>query len=279
MSPLIRPTTQASASERSASAIILPIFACFGILSTLPPIIWHARNRNIAACGLIFWTVIGNFFSFTNALIWPTNDVSTWWNGAGFCDIQAKLQWPIITGGAGALCAIMRNLAIVIDVDRAQIRPSKAQRRRAVTVDLLFCLAYPVFFMGIHYVIQPNRYNIITISGCDASYDNSWPTIALALVWPPIFSIATSYYCGKRDNTSHDTDTDDSSRPGLATGPISPTILDDHVILWTESQQVSILTTLRSVMLPLIDPTPYAALLLLRQHRFPQDSLQLEADP
>ena len=197
MSVVVQSTSQAPALERSASAVILPVFALFGIISTLPPIVWHARNGNIAACGLIFWTILGNLFTFTNALIWPTNDVSTWWNGVGYCDVQAKLQWPIITGGAGALCAIMRNLAIVIDVDRAQIRPSRSQRRRAMMIDLLFCFGYPVFFICIHYIVQPNRYNILTISGCDASYDNSWPTVVLVLIWSPIFSMGTSYYCGE----------------------------------------------------------------------------------
>ncbi|KAI9892337.1 MAG: a-factor receptor [Vezdaea aestivalis] len=182
-------------SQRSATAIIIPVLSFLSILSTLPPLVWHWQNRNVAACSLIIWiSFAATIFIFTNALIWPTDDVTTWWNGHVFCDIQAKIQWPAIGGISASLCAVMRNLAKVMEVDRNSIIPSKAERRRALAADLVLCWGYPILFIPLHYVVQPNRYDISTVSGCIATYDESWPSIVLAFIWPPIFCALTCYY-------------------------------------------------------------------------------------
>ncbi|KAI9862909.1 MAG: a-factor receptor [Trichoglossum hirsutum] len=129
-----------------------------------------------------------------NSLIWPTGDVSNWWDGAVLCDIQAKLFWATYSGDAGALAAIMRNLARVMDVNRGALVPTRAQRKREVIIDVSFCFAYPIFHIATHYIVQTNRYYIFQIVGCTPSWDWSWPTIVLIHIWPSIFCIIGSYY-------------------------------------------------------------------------------------
>ncbi|KAI9807346.1 MAG: a-factor receptor [Piccolia ochrophora] len=91
----------------------------------------------------------------------------------------------------------MRNLALVMDVDRVTIVPTRAQRRRRLLVDLLWCYGCPVYLIAIDYICQAGRYYIFTISGCTPAFDNSWVTVVLIFIWPPVFCIAGSYYCSK----------------------------------------------------------------------------------
>jgi len=184
---------------KSAEAILLPIFASFAIILLIVPFIWHWRLKNIGACSLIFYISLANFFTFINAIIWPTEDFDSWWDGAGLCDIEAKLKWPYVTGLACATLCITRSLANVLDVDRAELSPTRSSKRRKVAIDLAICFTVPVLQIALHYIIQVNRYYITAIGGCAPSYDNSWPTIVIMFMWPLIFCLVNCYYAG----TSH----------------------------------------------------------------------------
>ncbi|KAI9882564.1 MAG: hypothetical protein M1823_005686 [Watsoniomyces obsoletus] len=181
--------------RRSPGAVILPLLAFLGIVLIIPPAVWHARNRNIAACSLIFWITLSNLFCFINALIWPTDDISRWWNGVGLCDIQVKLTWAFSVGAACSLACIMRNLARVLDVDRSGARSGSASRKRQTIIDLLWCFACPIWVMAVDYIVQSNRYYIFTIAGCTPAIDESWLGIVLILMWAPIFCVVASFYC------------------------------------------------------------------------------------
>lgn len=183
--------------RRSPGAILLPVLAMLSIVLVLPPAAWHFKNRNVAACSLLFWITLANVFVFVNALIWPTDDISIWWNGVGLCDIEVKLTWAFSIGAAGALASIMRSLAGVMDVDRTVVRSTPAQKRRQVIIDLLWCFACPVYAMAVDYVVQSNRYYILTIAGCTPAIDSSWLSIVLIVIWAPIFCLIASYHCGK----------------------------------------------------------------------------------
>ncbi len=183
-----------STYPKSAEAILLSTFASLAIILLIVPFLWHWRLENVGACSLIFFISLGNFFTFINVIIWPTEDFDSWWNGAGLCDIEAKLKWPYVTGLACATLCITRNLANVLDVDRAEISPTRASKKRKVAVDLAICFTVPVLQIALHYIIQPNRYYITTIGGCEPSYDNSWPTIVIMFMWPLIFCLITCYY-------------------------------------------------------------------------------------
>ncbi|KAI9677432.1 MAG: a-factor receptor [Caeruleum heppii] len=181
--------------RRSAGAVALPILALLSVVLAVPPFAWHIKNRNVAACSLIAWISLINFFVFINALIWPTDYTSRWWDGVGLCDIEVKLTWASSVGASGSLACIMRNLAKVMDVERATINPSRAQRRRNLILDLLWCFACPIYIMIADYFVQSNRYYIFTISGCTPAIDNSWVAIILVLIWAPLLCLVESYYC------------------------------------------------------------------------------------
>ncbi|KAK4690690.1 pheromone a factor receptor, partial [Lecanoromycetidae sp. Uapishka_2] len=178
------------------AAIALPTLALLTLIIDAPPFIWHIRNRNFGASSLIFWILLSNLMNFVNALIWPTDDIFRWWQGYGLCDIEAKLQLALGFGIIGSLACIMRSLALVLNTKRTILSPSKAQRRTKIAIDFLLCFGAAIYSMAVHYIVQPNRYDIFAISGCSWSFDFSWPSMVLIIMWPPILCLVAGYYSG-----------------------------------------------------------------------------------
>ena len=181
------------------AAVAIPILAIMTLIVDIPPFIWHVKNQNLAASALVFWIILGNLFNFINALIWPRDDIGNWWQGQGLCDIEVKIMAAATVGVCGCLACIMRNLANVLNTDRAVMITSKAQRKRRMAIDSIFCFGFAIYIMLVHYIVQPSRYYIFAIAGCTVSYDDSWPSWVLIYIWPPILSLVDVYYGGKLD--------------------------------------------------------------------------------
>jgi pheromone a factor receptor len=180
----------------SAQGIAAPILSFLALLLCVPPLIWHSSNRNLAASFLTVFVIMSDLFNIINAMIWPTDDVNSWWDGSVLCDIQVKLNIGIQVGMPGALVCIFRSLALVMDTENTILVPSKAQRRREIAIELFFCVGIPVLAMVAHFIVQPNRYYIFAISGCNVSYDDSWLSILLSITWPPVICLIAAIYCG-----------------------------------------------------------------------------------
>lgn len=178
------------------NAVALPILAFITLIIDTPPFVWHIKNRNLAASSLVFWVIISNLMNLINPLIWPTDNIQHWWHGQILCDIEIKLMMAANFGIVGSMACIMRNLAKALDTERTVLSPSKAQRRRHIIIDCLFCFGGPIYVMLIHYIVQPKRYYIFAISGCTSSVDNSWPKLVLVFIWPPIICLIDAYYSG-----------------------------------------------------------------------------------
>ncbi|OBT99484.1 a-factor receptor [Pseudogymnoascus verrucosus] len=178
----------------TAHAYLLPILSLLSILILIVPFIFHLRARNTGACALIFYLTLFNLMVFINALLWPDNNFSTWWDGAILCDIEVKIMWPITVGVAASTMAITRSLARVLDVENAELNPSRARKRRRVWVDLGICFAVPLLIVGLHHVVHNRRYLIVAIGGCTDSYSGSWPSILIIWIWPLVFTLVNVYY-------------------------------------------------------------------------------------
>ncbi|KAL8734823.1 MAG: hypothetical protein Q9166_001175 [cf. Caloplaca sp. 2 TL-2023] len=189
-----------TADSLTSASIAFPTLALIALVLNIPPLVWHIRNRNVAACNLIVWTVFMNLCNFINAIVWPTDDVDNWPIGFVLCDIEVKLQLAATFGIAGSLTCIMRALARVLDTESTTLVPTKKQRLTEFITTTLLCFGGPVYVTAVHYVVQPSRYYILAIAGCTPSYDNSWPTIALIVIWPVVLCLAAIYYGGKSRN-------------------------------------------------------------------------------
>ncbi|KFY12473.1 hypothetical protein V492_03848, partial [Pseudogymnoascus sp. VKM F-4246] len=129
-----------------------------------------------------------------NVLIWPDNNFSDWWDGVVLCDIEVKIFWPMTVGIAASTMAITRSLAAVLDVENAELNPSRGVKRRRMLVDLAICYAVPLLIVGLHHIVHNRRYSIVAIGGCLDDYSLSWPTILIIYIWPLIFTLINVYY-------------------------------------------------------------------------------------
>lgn len=184
-------------NKRYPLAVVLPILSFISIALCTSSLILHAKNRNLPATSLVCWSIILNLFNIINALIWPTDNTDSWWDGTGLCDVEVKIMVAGYVAVPGTLVGIFRGLAIVMDTNRATWVPSKAQRWRSRLIDLLFCVVVPVIAMITHIVWQKSRYLLFSISGCVNNFDESWVSFVLAFMWPPIICLIAGYYCCK----------------------------------------------------------------------------------
>ena len=179
------------------AAVLLAISSFLIMLLIMPPMLWHFRNRNIGATALVAWSAILLFFIFINAIIWPNDDIHSWYNGVGLCDIEVKVQVAGEVARPAALACILRALAAVLDTDQATLIKSKAQRRRNAIIDLSCCIFFPLLQMLFHYIVQTRRYYLYGISGCVPAVGDSIVTLFLLGMPPLIWIVIDSYFAGK----------------------------------------------------------------------------------
>jgi pheromone a factor receptor len=182
----------------SGQAIALPIFCLIAILINIIPFLALSSGSriNISACSLIIYIFLANLFTLINSLLWPTNDYANWFSGIGLCDIETKLQLPIITGIAAATACLTRELAEALDTKSAKVTSTRRDRRNKIIIDSLLCFALPTLQIILHWLVQDVRFFLAVLAGCGASYDASWPTVVIMYIWPVIFSLLSCIYSG-----------------------------------------------------------------------------------
>ena len=193
MSPLI---ISREIESPGPNAVAVPILAGLAGLLCLLPLIVHLNARNFAAAVLVSSVLIINFLNCINAIIWPTEIAKEKWPGWGLCDVEIKLYIGCSAAVVGAVACIFRYLAAILDTNRATPQASAGQVRRRRHVEAILCLGVPVYLMCVHYIVQPGRYDLYELAGCVPSFDNSWPTYVLVLLWPVLLSTVAAIYCG-----------------------------------------------------------------------------------
>jgi len=179
------------------TAILLPVTAFPSWILCLPPLFWHFRQGNIAAGSLILWVCLINFFNSINPLIWPRDNLTDWWNGNIWCDINVRIQVGAIVGTTASTAMIVRKLAKVMDTSTMTVSTSRNSKIKEQALEIAWCWLYPLVLIIMYYVVQPVRYLIYSIQGCLTAYDTSWPSIVLSFMWAPITTLVAACYAGK----------------------------------------------------------------------------------
>ncbi|KAF2128356.1 STE3-domain-containing protein [Dothidotthia symphoricarpi CBS 119687] len=177
-------------------AVILPILAFGSWILCIPPLIWHFSQRNIAAGSLILWIIMTNFFDSVNPLIWPRDNITEWWDGKIWCDINVRIQIGGTVGMAASVTMIVRKLARVMDTRNITMSTSRNNKKKEMILDMLVCWGYPLVLIIVYYAVQPMRYLIYGIVGCWSAYHTSWPSVVLSYMWGPITMCVAAYYAG-----------------------------------------------------------------------------------
>lgn len=70
-----------------------------------------------------------------------------------------------------------------------------AEKRRAVLVDSLICLLFPLCFITLQYVVQGHRFNIYENIGCAPAIYNTLLSYFINFMWPIIIGLISAFYC------------------------------------------------------------------------------------
>ena len=93
---------------------------------------------------------------------------------------------------AASLC-INRRLYIIASVRTVTV--SKAEKRRAIMVDLAIGLGIPLLEMILQYIVQGHRFNIFEDVGCYPATWNTTPAYPLVFCWPVAIGLVSAVYC------------------------------------------------------------------------------------
>ncbi|KAG2151131.1 pheromone A receptor-domain-containing protein [Suillus bovinus] len=142
---------------------------------------------------IIAWLFILNFMYGVDALIWSDNMnivIPVW------CDITSK----IIIGSTFSLPAACLCLCIhikhVASVNQGKTLLSNKWTRQLF--ELFMCFGLPMISMGLHYIVQGHRFDIIKGYGCHPATYVSIP--AIFLIWVPPLTLSNGlmtfcYFC------------------------------------------------------------------------------------
>jgi pheromone a factor receptor len=192
--------TAGTASTSTAPYPAAIAFAVFSLLTSaliIPTSIWHARHRNVGATSVTLLAILANIINFLNAVIWPHDDVSRWFSGVGYCDIQVKLQAVMQVAFPAALFCILRKLATVLDTRKAKWATSAARERRELMLDLVICCGLPWLQTLFAFFVQPARFFVNGIAGCQTVNDGTWLSALLLLAPRLLWTTACVYLSGK----------------------------------------------------------------------------------
>lgn len=171
------------------------IYSFIGFICSVIPSIWHWKYRNVAPLCLIFWISACSLICFINSIVW-FNGVEAKSPGYIYCDIATKIILGSTSGELGAIAAISHYLSKIMSPVHSSVQTKTIRRRQAIE-DLLMSFTCPIIMICLHYVIQSARYVINGVNGCVPWSDQSWPTVIIVLIWPPIFGSISAYYSAK----------------------------------------------------------------------------------
>ncbi|CAN8097230.1 unnamed protein product [Discula destructiva] len=162
-------------------------FACW------VPLNLFYRHRELAGAAMVMATAIMNFYYGINSIIWPNNDIASWFGGFVWCDVQLALWTPLETINAAAICAVMQNIANQVSLMRASSLTPQEKRRKHM-VQALIIFSVPVLQLILYYFTIGMRYNISGIVGCQAVFQANWVFLVAFILPCPLFAVAAAYF-------------------------------------------------------------------------------------
>ena len=190
-------STLPAPGSTTVNAILLPICAALLIAANYVPLVLLLKVKKLAACALVVVLAIENAITFINAIIWPNDNTANWYSGVGLCDVQVAIRIPLTTLLASSSAYLSWDLAKALDTDNPCLYEAQKSRRRRIAIELLFCFAVPVLQVALQYIVLTNRFAVATIYGCTGYWDNSWPSVVILAIWPPIFALMNSCFAGR----------------------------------------------------------------------------------
>ncbi|KAI1800641.1 pheromone A receptor-domain-containing protein [Daldinia bambusicola] len=180
-------------AKLQVNLVLRVLLAILGTGLCWPPLRALWRHRDTPGVTLIIVVGIMNLFTVLNSMIWSHDNWDDWWDGQGLCDIQIYLAMPLRTIYAATIFDIVYELSRKFDLRRAVVL-SPQERRNRVWKQAAIIFVAPAIQLVTTYFITSQRYEIGTLIGCTAVYDDSWPTILLVDVPIPVYVVLAIPY-------------------------------------------------------------------------------------
>ncbi|KAI0078449.1 fungal pheromone STE3G-protein-coupled receptor [Panus rudis PR-1116 ss-1] len=166
-----------------------PYIAFISAVLVLLPVPWHFRAGNVATLSMIAWLFVVNIIYGVDAAVWgntikPT--LTVW------CDITTR----ILIGANIALPAACMSVCIHLEAVASvrQATTSRADKTRRQIREAILCFLVPMVWMGLHFIVQGHRYDIIEGFGCRPSTYVSLPAIFLLYFPALLMSVIASVF-------------------------------------------------------------------------------------
>ncbi|KAJ7440959.1 pheromone receptor Rcb2 B44 [Mycena latifolia] len=169
---------------------VFPIFAFFGFVLSLIPLPWHLQAWNSGTCYFMLWTALACLNQFINSIVWAQyiSNFAPWW-----CEISIRIILGASVGIPASSLCIVRRLYTIASVQSVSI--SRAEKRRAVLIDSLICVLFPLLYIAMQYIVQGHRFDIFQEIGCYPAIYNTLPAYFISFAWPILLGLISLVYC------------------------------------------------------------------------------------
>jgi len=169
---------------------LYPVTAFVGFVLALIPLPWHLQSWNSGTCYYMIWTALACLNEFINSVIWANTvlDVAPVW-----CDVSTRITIGVSVGIPAASLCINRRLYKIARMHA--VGTTKSEKRRAILIDSLICVLFPVICIALSYIVQGHRYNLFEILGCYPAIYNTIPAYPLVYMWPVAIGLVSAVYC------------------------------------------------------------------------------------
>lgn len=169
-----------------------PVFSAFsltGFFLCIIPLPWHLEAWNTGTCMYMIWTATGLLIHFVNSVVWR-KDAINW--APVWCDISTRIQTGVAVAIPACSLCINRRLYHIASVRTVTV--TRAEKRRAILVDLAIGVGIPVIQMALQYIVQGHRFDIYEYYGCLPFTYNTPLVIPLVTSWPVIIGCISLVY-------------------------------------------------------------------------------------
>jgi|SRR5277367_1763516 len=173
------------------------VFSGISFLLCIPPAYfnWKIPCRPWATLILISWIAILNLLYFFDSIIWSSTNTSDWWDGKGYCDVDARIKDMFEIGVPGAAIGVCRFLADATDLNPAYTDLRQTRFRRNM-IDFFLGIILPLIIQGLKFLVEDSRYHIVGVNGCLGNVAHAWPSLLVYFLWVPgLIVVAALYAC------------------------------------------------------------------------------------
>ncbi|KDR78096.1 hypothetical protein GALMADRAFT_245099 [Galerina marginata CBS 339.88] len=169
---------------------LFPIFAFLGFILPLIPLPWHLQALNSGTCCFILWSSLACLNQFVNSIVWAGNVLNP---APIWCEISIRIMMAASVGIPAASLCINRRLYYIASTQATSI--TAAEKRRAILIDSIICVLFPLIYVATQYIVQGHRFNIFEDIGCYPALYNTLLTFFVSSMWPLVLGLISAVYC------------------------------------------------------------------------------------